>query len=95
LPDLGEGEAVTQLKIALQANLAQQRERLFGWLSLLHEPALIRQVQDGLRPEKGATEKRGDALEIMQTLLTPALKAMLLPVLDQGQRLKLTPPSRP
>ena len=81
LRDLGEAEVVTRLKMALQHSLAQQRVRLFGWLSLLYEAALIQQIQDALQLDNTA-EQSGYAVEIIQLSFTPALKAMLLPLFE-------------
>jgi CRP-like cAMP-binding protein len=81
IADLGEGVAVARLKAALQHSLSQQVQRIFGWLALIHDPALIRQVQSALRPESAA-EQRSYALEILQVTLAPTLKALLWPLVE-------------
>jgi ATP:ADP antiporter, AAA family len=79
--DLGAAPGLERLQVALLHSLAQQRVRLFGWLSLLYDPALIRQVQDALQPER-TEETKSYGLEILHLTLTPALKQLLLPLFE-------------
>ncbi len=81
IADLGESPAVVRLKAALHHSLGQQVQRLFGWLSLLYDPALIRQVQSALQTES-ALEQRSYALEILQVTLAPTLKTLLWPIVE-------------
>ncbi len=80
-PELAAHPAISLLNAALTDHLAQNRKRLFGWLSFIYEPGLMRQVQDNLAHP--SPEKRSYAVEIMDVRLTPALKTLLLPLFDE------------
>ena len=85
LVDLGQQEDTHLLSGALRASLCQHRQRLFDWLSFLYDPQAIRQVQKSLT--QAATDgdrkgKRAYALEILDILMEPELKSMVIPLLE-------------
>lgn len=75
----GQPDGAMLLK-ALDEVLAQQQRRLFGWLSLIYDPQLIRQVQTNL--SHPSIEKRSYALEVLDVRLPPTLKPLLIPMFE-------------
>lgn len=94
LVDVGDDETVWLLKQALHNNLIHHRTRLFLWLSFLYDSRLILQARDNLMYASIDTlsgDRRACALEIIDVLVSPELKAMLMPLfddLDPTQRLQ-------
>lgn len=84
----GQPDGVMLLK-ALNEVLSQQQQRLFGWLALIYDPHLIRQVQANLNHI--STEKRSYALEALDVRLPPTMKPLLIPMFEDlapAQRLQ-------
>ncbi len=93
LIDIGDDEAVSLLKTALNNNLVQHRARLLLLLSFIYDRQVILQVRNtlGIHTLNGhiSDTKKAYALEVIDTLVSPKLKEMLLPLFDD-----LTPPHR-
>jgi AAA family ATP:ADP antiporter len=89
LLDIGDDEACGLLCVALNETLLQARERIFSLLSFIHDPRSILQARDNL--QLASAEKRAYALEVIDVLVSPELKRMVLPLLsgtDAGQKLQ-------
>ncbi len=87
--DIGDDEACDLLCVALNETLLQARERIFLLLSFVHDPHSILQARDNL--QLASAEKRAYALEVIDVLVSPELKRMVLPLLtdaDPGQKLQ-------
>ncbi|MEZ4680328.1 MAG: Npt1/Npt2 family nucleotide transporter [Caldilineaceae bacterium] len=82
----GESDLIL-VRDALAASLRQQQVRLFHWLSLLYDPALIRRVRDTfvratLFASTPDVEQRAFALETLDLLVMGELKVPLLALYD-------------
>jgi CRP-like cAMP-binding protein/HEAT repeat protein len=85
LVDIVNGEAVSLLTSALEANLAQSRERIFFLLAFIYDSQAILKARDHFirsAADDGSGEKRAYALEMLDILLSSELKTMVIPVLD-------------
>jgi AAA family ATP:ADP antiporter len=77
--DLG-GDELAAVRGALQEEIAEGRSRLYRLLSLLHDPAAIGLARKNL--ESGSSESTAYALEIMDLLISPELKPLVFPLLE-------------
>lgn len=82
LNELGEQELLSPLKTALRSHLATYRTRLFLWLSFIYQPQLIGQLEDNL----AQAEKKVYALELLESLLSTELSALLIPFFDDDSK---------
>ncbi|MCG6922311.1 MAG: hypothetical protein LJF15_14685 [Acidobacteria bacterium] len=78
--DLGAEGDLAAVREALQEEIAEGRARLYRLLSLLHDPAAIGLVKKNL--ESGSSESTAYALEIMDLLVSPELKPLVFPLLE-------------
>jgi hypothetical protein len=78
LVDLGSGAAATCSSLAL--DLAAKRNALFELLAQLYDPQVIEQVRKSLADAGGGASVY--ALEILDVLMSPDLKALVLPLLE-------------
>ncbi len=79
LADLGDGEAVHLLRLALAETLAQDRDRLFYLLSFLYDGQAIQRARDTLALP--SARKQAYARELLDLLLPQSLKRMVFPLL--------------
>ena len=87
--DLGETEAVALPRAALLNSLHQLRHRLFLLLSFMVDAEPMRQAWQTF--SHSSAEKRAYALEVVDVLVPPDLKSILLPLLEDlslGERLQ-------
>lgn len=87
LYDLGHVARTLAVQEALEGEIAQNRATLFLLLALVYDASTIDLVQENIESER--SESIVYALEILEILISPALKAMVLPVLEE-----LSPPQR-
>lgn len=80
LDDLGDDDELRLLRAALASELAQRRMLLLLCLGFLYDAQALRLVQDNLA--HAAQEKRALALEIVDELLAPELRGVVLAVLS-------------
>jgi len=88
LLDLAEGPTLEAVRAALALDCEDARRRLFELLSQLYDAGAVQLVRESLAG--GSREAVVYALEILDLLLAPDLKAIVLPVLEDlppGQRL--------
>jgi len=94
--DLINTPALHVVQAALQASLQQQQTRLFYWLGLLYDPAVVRRVRETLMqqiiaPTAAGAEQRAYALEALDLLVAGDYKKPLLALWDEQPPLpKLT-----
>ncbi|HZQ05655.1 MAG TPA: cyclic nucleotide-binding domain-containing protein, partial [Anaerolineae bacterium] len=85
--DFAQEQNLNFLTAALDADLAQNRERIFYLLSFLYDAATIRNALENLL--WGTPERHAYALEVLDVLLPRERKPLLLPLLEN-----LTPAQR-
>ncbi|HZQ09119.1 MAG TPA: Npt1/Npt2 family nucleotide transporter [Anaerolineae bacterium] len=85
--DFAQEQGLDFLTAALDADLAQNRERLFYLLSFLYDANTIRNARENLL--SGAPEQHAYALEVLDVSLPRELKPIVLPLLEN-----LTPAQR-
>jgi ATP/ADP translocase/HEAT repeat protein len=78
--DLSVEKGLAKIREALQEEIRQGRSRLYGLLSLLHDPAAIGLVKKNI--ESGSSEATVYALEIMDLLISPELKPLVFPLIE-------------
>src|SRR5262249_28739786 len=79
--DIEHDPAYAEFSGALLGELDACRGRIFLLLSLIYSPAVIRKAQLDL--EKGTSEKKAHALEVLDNLLGQDLKRLVFPLVDQ------------
>jgi len=82
LVDIGDDEPLSLLKATLNRKLERHREQIFFLLSFIYDAQSITVARDTLYLARGSGEKRAYALEIIDTLVSQGLKAILFPLLD-------------
>jgi len=80
LMDLGKNKETVDLTDALKYELKLARNRVFILLSLLYDTKTIRLIEDNII--NGDTDAKGYALEIVDILVNPEIKKLILPVLE-------------
>jgi HEAT repeat protein len=93
---VGDGDAWALLHAALGERLAHSRARLFFLLSFLYDRRVVLQARDNL--SLPSAEKRAYALEVLDVLLSPDLKAQVFPLLSDSapaQKLQQLKPEYP
>jgi ATP:ADP antiporter, AAA family len=97
LADLGEGEnageAAGLLRRALEHDLLGCRERIFLALSFVYDEETLTHAWQEFAG--GAPDKRAYALEIVDTLLSPEFRALVLPVLEPASEWQRARPHGP
>ncbi|HET6519885.1 MAG TPA: Npt1/Npt2 family nucleotide transporter [Geminicoccaceae bacterium] len=76
----GGGEATGLLRRALEQELLRCQERIFLALSFFHDQETLTQAWQQFT--RGTPDKRAYALEIVDTLLSPEFRALVMPVLE-------------
>ena len=86
LTDLGREAETELLRRDLEQTVAELRARMFVVLALLFPRQLVEEA--ARQTATGSDERRAYALELVDTLLPPEMKALVLPVLepDSGDR---------
>lgn len=80
--DMGEDAALALLQGALQAELGQQRARIFDLLSFLTAPQSVRRAQQTLDMARASIEQRAYALEILDVVTPQEVKGILVPLVE-------------
>jgi HEAT repeat protein len=66
---------------ALQTEVDQARERMFLMMGVRHERAAVTRAHE--RFESGAREQRANAVELLDNMLAPREKHLMLPMLEE------------
>jgi hypothetical protein len=80
LCEIGDDAHLRQLHLALSGEVERRKSHIFMWLCLHHDADLVRKLRKGLRD--ASMEQRAYALELVEVLVSAALKQILLPLLD-------------
>jgi HEAT repeat protein len=87
--DLGEDPALDEVRSALEEEIEQNRAWILDLLSLMYDPGAVGIVKESLG--SGSQRSAVYALEVMDLVVAPGLKPLVLPVLEDqtyGQTLK-------
>lgn len=78
--DLAAHEDAALLRASLRQSVELVRERVFCLLSVLHAPEAIQRARANLRGS--SPERRAQAVELIDSLLSPALTAIVVPLIE-------------
>jgi ATP/ADP translocase/HEAT repeat protein len=78
--DFRQFDKAAHLSSSLESELKNKRERIFHFLSLLYDYKTIQHIRENI--ESGDNEKRVYALEILDLIVQPEIKEMLIPLLE-------------
>lgn len=73
----------TLLKAALEYKLARHIEHIFGLLTFIYNPKVIRRAHRLLASAESSNAQRAVALEMLDVLVAPDIRRFLLPLLDK------------
>ncbi len=78
--DIGEGDEVKHLQVALDYELTKKRDDVFLLLSLIYNSKTIKHVRE--KVESKDNDSRVYALEIIDMLVSDDLRSLIIPILD-------------
>jgi ATP/ADP translocase/HEAT repeat protein len=78
--DCRKSDKAVHLISSLESELRNKRERIFHFLSLLYDYKTIQHIRENI--ESGDNEKKVYALEILDLIVLPEIKEMLIPLLE-------------
>ncbi|MBF0425435.1 MAG: cyclic nucleotide-binding domain-containing protein [Magnetococcales bacterium] len=88
--DLGDAPALRLVRAGIDQELERGQERIFILLAMLHPLPALRDAWTHFA--SGVADKRAYAIEMIDTIIDPGLKGMIVPLLDDkspGEKLKL------